>query len=404
MKQQILFWVHISFCLLLSSSVFGQVGINTKSPASSLDVMSTNITSNVDGIQAPRLTLSQLTNKGDALYGADQLGTIIYITDVSTGNKIGQRVNITLPGYYFFNGSVWIKLGVHDYKTVLGRVKNSFQTSDHDGWYLLDGRAISAFSSNVQTAAKSLGFATTLPDGRDRVLKSKTGTEALGSVGGSNTKTITRENLPNISLSSTLSATTSSNGAHTHSFSATSSDNGGHTHTLSATSASVGHQHSLSLTSTNTAHTHSFSATSTSNGAHVHGYNQATRANTTKDSGGYSADFNMKSAQVTRTTATAGAHTHTFSGTSASGGAAHTHTVSGTVASGGAAHAHTFSGTSASGGAAHTHAFSGTSATDGAAHTHAVTGTVAVPVKGSSLVLDNKSAYYVVNTFVYLGV
>ncbi|WP_221406857.1 hypothetical protein, partial [Dysgonomonas sp. HGC4] len=121
-------------------------------------------------------------------------------------------------------------------------------------------------------------------------------------------------------------------------------------------------------------------------------------------SGGYSSDFNMKSGQVTRTTATAGAHTHTFSGTSASGGAAHTHTVSGTVANGGAAHTHTFSGTSASGGAAHTHTFSGTSASDGAAHTHAVAGTVAVPIKGNSLALDNKSAYYVVNTFVYLGV
>ncbi|MBF0576313.1 hypothetical protein [Dysgonomonas sp. GY617] len=404
MKQQILFWVHISFSLLLSSSVFGQVGINTKSPASTLDVMSTNVTSNIDGIQAPRLTLSQLTNKGDVLYGADQVGTIVYITDASTGNKTGQRANITLPGYYFFNGSVWIKLGVHDYKTVLGRVKNSFQTSDHDGWYLLDGRAITAFPANVQTAAKSLGFATALPDSRDRVLKSKTGAETLGSIGGSNVKTITRENLPNISLSSTINTTTSSNGAHTHTFSATSSDNGGHTHTLSATSASVGHQHSLSLTSTNTAHTHTFSATSTNNGAHVHGYNQPTRANTTKDSGGYSSDFNMKSGQVTRTTATAGAHTHTFSGTSASGGAAHTHTVSGTVANGGAAHTHAFSGTSASGGAAHTHTFSGTSASDGAAHTHALTGTVAVPIKGNSLALDNKSAYYVVNTFVYLGV
>lgn len=164
MKQRILFGIQTALCLILSNSVFGQVGINTVTPASTLDVAPVNGAGNIDGIQAPRLTLTQLANKGDALYGADQVGTIVYITDASTGNKTGQRVNITLPGYYFFNGSVWIKLGVHGYNTVLGRVKNSFQTSDHDGWYLLDGRSISVFTSNVQTAAKSLGFATALPD------------------------------------------------------------------------------------------------------------------------------------------------------------------------------------------------------------------------------------------------
>ena len=73
----------------LSPSLYAQVGIHTTSPKSSLDVsgktdtLGNLLVSDAAGLQAPRLTRLQLTNKGDTLYGTDQTGALVYITDLS---------------------------------------------------------------------------------------------------------------------------------------------------------------------------------------------------------------------------------------------------------------------------------------------------------------------------------
>ena len=86
-----------------------QVGIETNSPSSTLDVTGKLGTTDLDGLQAPRLTRAQLTAKGNSLYGLAQTGALIYITNISGGDVAGQRVNITAPGYYYFDGSanIW---------------------------------------------------------------------------------------------------------------------------------------------------------------------------------------------------------------------------------------------------------------------------------------------------------
>lgn len=94
-----------------------QVGINTNNPNSSLDIngqrdssgnlLSTDIT----GLQAPRLTRAELTAKGNTLYTTNQKGALVYITDITGGDIVGQRVNISAIGYYYFDGSFWIKIG-----------------------------------------------------------------------------------------------------------------------------------------------------------------------------------------------------------------------------------------------------------------------------------------------------
>ena len=72
----------------------GRVGINTESPKSTLDVngkadaSGNSLTTDVTGLQAPRITRLELTNKGNSLYGADQKGTLVYITDVSGGDNM----------------------------------------------------------------------------------------------------------------------------------------------------------------------------------------------------------------------------------------------------------------------------------------------------------------------------
>ena len=100
----------------LAKSQEGRVGINTVSPKTTLDVngkSDTNglsLSGDITGLQAPRLTRAELTNKGNTLYGADQRGAIVYITDVSGGNNVSQRVNITSVGYYYFDGAVWNRI------------------------------------------------------------------------------------------------------------------------------------------------------------------------------------------------------------------------------------------------------------------------------------------------------
>ncbi|MFN1218470.1 hypothetical protein ACKW6Q_15990 [Chryseobacterium kwangjuense] len=100
---------------LVSSFAFTQVGINTSSPNTTLDVSKKMNGTSLDlththGLQAPRLTRAELTNV-TATYGTNQNGALIYITDVSDGNATAgtPRVNITAPGYYYFDAvaNVW---------------------------------------------------------------------------------------------------------------------------------------------------------------------------------------------------------------------------------------------------------------------------------------------------------
>ncbi|GEN74387.1 hypothetical protein [Chryseobacterium hagamense] len=89
----------------------GRVGINTSTPKTTLDIAANLGTGDADGFQAPRLTRAQLTAKGNSVYGADQAGTIIYISDIAGGDAVSQRANITATGYYFFDGNLWQKVG-----------------------------------------------------------------------------------------------------------------------------------------------------------------------------------------------------------------------------------------------------------------------------------------------------
>ncbi|PTT36392.1 hypothetical protein DBR28_11090 [Chryseobacterium sp. HMWF028] len=101
--------------VLISGFSFAQVGINTGSPKTTMDVSakrdnSGQITDNTQtfGLQAPRLTRAELT-VNTAAYSSDQRGALIYITDVTGGDNAGQRINVTSMGYYYFDGTVWQK-------------------------------------------------------------------------------------------------------------------------------------------------------------------------------------------------------------------------------------------------------------------------------------------------------
>ncbi|WES99968.1 hypothetical protein P2W68_10115 [Chryseobacterium arthrosphaerae] len=99
----------ISICT--ASIVFAQIGINTKTPKATLDVTAKKEVLTIDGLLPPRLTRAELTEKGNTLYGMDQDGIIIYINDVSGGNKESQREYIDSKGLYIFDAEAANKEG-----------------------------------------------------------------------------------------------------------------------------------------------------------------------------------------------------------------------------------------------------------------------------------------------------
>lgn len=99
-------------CFIISNLVNAQVGINTPSPAVTLDIAGKPTeTSELDGVLPPRITGDQLNDK---TYTVSQNGAVVYVTDAaSTAKQIGQTINVNNPGIYYFDGPTltWINLG-----------------------------------------------------------------------------------------------------------------------------------------------------------------------------------------------------------------------------------------------------------------------------------------------------
>ncbi|MET3538671.1 hypothetical protein [Chryseobacterium limigenitum] len=181
-------------CIILN----GQTGINTSDPnqESLLELYSTNT-----GFLPVRLSLVNGTNA--APLPQHVKGMMVY----NTTN------NATLSeGLYLNNGTEWLRLSTSD--TPIGNVKYGVQTTDHNGWYLLDGRAVSSLPASVQSNATSIGFTTNIPNATGRYLKAKTGAEALGALGGNTTFIVAQANLPSV----TFNGTALSSGSHTHTY------------------------------------------------------------------------------------------------------------------------------------------------------------------------------------------
>ena len=185
-----------------SFTTFAQIGIGTISPTATLEVVGQpTAVGVVDGIIAPLIPRADLIAK--TAYSPGQTGAIIYITDLSgTVNAASQ--NITEIGYYYFNGTSWKSMNSsgNSQASTIGDTKQGFQTLDHEGWILLEGRAISTLTATQQTAAATLGFTTNLPDANNSYLVQNGRT--LGDVSGSNTTTIAQNQLPNVNYTGNI--------------------------------------------------------------------------------------------------------------------------------------------------------------------------------------------------------
>ncbi len=174
-------------------------------------------------------------------------GIIVYNTATTTGS------NLVTPGLYYNDGTKWIKLSKNEKQ--FGDIKHSYQSSDHNGWYLLNGRLTSTLSATSKAVANSLNFTTNLPNANDQLLKNKTSSQSLGTLSGVNTITLTQANLPNLILTGNITDA----GAHSHTYNdnptitqtalaGTNNPLLGTTETFKTTVSSGDHNHTLSFT------------------------------------------------------------------------------------------------------------------------------------------------------------
>ena len=109
-KKIILSMKKIIFFIGLSLSVYvnAQVGINTTTPSSTFDVSKSSQATIPDGVLVTRITGDELKAK-DALYLANQNGTLVYVTAVSA-TTTPKTVNVKTPGFYYYDNSIsqWV--------------------------------------------------------------------------------------------------------------------------------------------------------------------------------------------------------------------------------------------------------------------------------------------------------
>lgn len=231
-------------CILLilgiSAKISGQVGIGTSTPSinSVLEVSSSN-----KGVLLMRNTMSTLISP---------MPLSAHVKGMTTYNI--SNVNDVSEGLYQNDGISWAQVA-HDIP--YGTLSNSFAAADNNGWYLLNGRAVSSLPANAQARAVSLGFTLNLPNADDRFIKTKDTPEALASPSGSSTISLVQANLPNV----TFTGSAASAGSHAHTYSdrgAGSTTNSGsgnpnpeadNTSGTYTTQASGDHTHTVSFSS-----------------------------------------------------------------------------------------------------------------------------------------------------------
>ena len=151
----------LPLCLLILSfglRVTAQVGIGTTTPRGALE-----INSSTNGFVPPQVALTSATVSAPVVNpqtaGAPLVGTFVYNTATD-----GTSPNNVTPGYYFWNGTAWIKFAAgniaadveDDLRITIDKGSNLAQLGNLTGipgpeiWFFRDEQAIEGMSFTVQ--------------------------------------------------------------------------------------------------------------------------------------------------------------------------------------------------------------------------------------------------------------
>jgi hypothetical protein len=154
-------FILLTFCLLtllFCIESTAQVGIGTTTPRGALE-----INSSTNGFVPPQVALTSVTSSAPVVNpqtaGAPLTGTFVYNTAID-----GIAPYNVTPGYYFWNGNIWIKFlagdtsadTVDDLRVVIDKGSNAAQLGSLTGvpgpeiWFFRDGQGIEAMSFTVQ--------------------------------------------------------------------------------------------------------------------------------------------------------------------------------------------------------------------------------------------------------------
>lgn len=197
------------------------------------------------GLLLPKVALISADNPGPL--SAHVQGMTVYNTQVS-----GTVPNRVEPGFYYNDGTSWKRIGTN--APTIGDIQGSALTTDHDGWYLLNGRAVSTLPSAAAAYAQGFGFGSNLPDAKERLLKAKSDSEIPGAYGGSAGIVINQEHFPEFTFTATLGEA----GLHNHSYNDRASGTG-QSSDVGSVQTVVDNVNESGMTGISGDHSHSFS-------------------------------------------------------------------------------------------------------------------------------------------------
>jgi hypothetical protein len=161
--------------ILLSGLASAQIGVNSPDPKATLDITaksSTGTSRAIDGLLIPRVDRQRAQNMTNI-----PVSTLIYVNDITTGTQSDIAVAIDYPGYYYFDGTLWIKLnpnisGIDQDNNIYntdGTLDTNRLVEQNDKTLAFTGTAVNAFSVDgstlsVDAANNRVGIGTLAPN------------------------------------------------------------------------------------------------------------------------------------------------------------------------------------------------------------------------------------------------
>lgn len=172
--KKILLSATVLLCMTaLSKAQQGRVGINTETPAATLDVVAnTSDSSKPDALLVPRMSRAQLAAKNAAYQNSttvpaeNQNGALVFVNTLD-GTAADKVVNVTATGFYYYDApnSVWKAVGggasaPQRYENTRGGVtiltSNSTYTAVASDFFIIT-KAGSAFNIDLPDPSGNVG-------------------------------------------------------------------------------------------------------------------------------------------------------------------------------------------------------------------------------------------------------